>query len=282
MNLIEYQYPLHSFTLLSADTVLDGDAARYVIEVPEGLLVVPERLRRRAAGMNVLSFYKMTQTVLPFHGQYLDYFARRGMDAAWADSYRHWSERMMGLAEGRTQLVVGKQTDDSFLIDPVSEGQRLWRDLRVLTCQAGLGKKIVSGRAPHGALKLQEGLQQVAAAIAVPERAARLARRGFGPKDHEELRRVIDAIPGRRMDSHEHRQRVHGLTDVLTVIRGGLLGDTLALRDLARAGLPRAEAEKLQLKPLMPPRRKRKTKDAATAAPVPAGPGPSPTPGAPG
>lgn len=263
-----YQYPLYSFKLLPASTLLSGDAARYAIEVPEGLLVTAENLRARGARGRVDVYYDIVLDVLGFHARHLALFAGFGMDAEWARSYRYWGERMQELEGGRARLADRRYAGTRAGESPVKEGQALWRQLAFLVRSAGVDPSIVKGRPPGKGLDLHERLQQVAAALAVPERAEKLARRGFGPAEHRRLQEVIARIPAYRQDGHEHRRSVRSLTDVLTVIRGGLLGDTKMLSGYARVSLKPEEAREVQLGRLLR-RKSTRRRTGASAPPLP-------------
>lgn len=228
-----YDHPLYSFELLSRTTALPPALARYVLPIPQGFLTVRAPLLRRGGRTHSDACYKAVAFVLGFHEGRP--FGRYGLGSDWADAMRYWNERMMDLYGRRCNLgherSVRRRLEAPQLLP---EARRLWQHVGIASRLAGVGRTIAAGRAPRARLLLLERLRQLQAEVSAPDRAARLARFGFGPEEQVRLAEIIAGIGGWREAEDQHGDERRTLSDSITVIRAALIGDLSRLSQITR------------------------------------------------
>lgn len=249
-----YDFPLHSFDLI-AGAGREQDEQRFSIPVPQGRLVLRPELRARGRNLSTAAVEQaITQTLS--HRQ-LDPagFARHGHDDAWVESVLHWRQRMIAAEGERMQIEVEGRHAAAERQAAVREGIDLRARASLAARLARLGKElVVPGRRRNSAVGLQADLEGLLERLQVPGRAEALARGGFGPEEQARVAKVAAALPNLRRLGVGYAEELRQRSDLLSVLRGALVGDLCRLCLAAPRVLPPEAAQHLTQARIFPPR----------------------------
>lgn len=234
-----YDFPLHSFQLVSADLLVE-DELRYSIAVPQGRLIVRQALRSKGKRVPSALIDRAIADGLAHHNLDVAGFAEHGLDAEWAVNVLHWGAQLTTLEQERSYLLLQKEQIVSLQQGTRRQGRELWARAALAARHAGLRSLVASGAPPRAALRLEAGLRDLDLQIGTDDRAALLAPEGFGAERRAQLLRAIGDLGELHRQALAIADSLRRVSDTLIVVRAGLFGDLCRLCRAAPLVLSRA------------------------------------------
>jgi hypothetical protein len=226
------------------------DESVYSIAVPEGSLVISKALRKRAECLTTQQAEEAVNTALAAHGVYLDGLSPYGLSRAWAESMRHWSERLSQLETEWKALSGDLSTVRQNRRRLRQDAVELWRRLG-LTSRLAHVEPPVSGGPPRGEQGLLTGLEYAIERLREPAYAV-LGSRGFGEEDQTLLRKVVGDLRGLAAEELKLVERKRKISGMILVVRGALIGDVIHLSKAAQMTIAdQRERQRVQVAKLL-------------------------------
>jgi hypothetical protein len=235
-----YDHPLYSLDLLPRGT--RPHDPRYVVEVPQGILVVSPELVQRGRKVSTAVCDRAVVQVCAYQLVH-PRLAESGFTAGWRDSLLYWREQIYTWIGERYVGDVHERLTRADFDGALARATALYEELRHAARLAGIPEAVVPQKQPRAILAILDVLQQAASAVARPAVTSRLAWFGFDRARADDLTALVPHLTGLRhrlRGIHEERGRA---SDRIAVIRGALCGDIglfsgLAVRLLGPRGAP--------------------------------------------
>jgi hypothetical protein len=217
-----YLHPLFSLNLIAKDVPTD-DEPRYAIPDPNGRLVIKTQLRVRAQNLTPWTISTAVANAAAYHKSNVARFISYGFDEEWAQNLEHWCQRMLSTEGQRETNTFSCRLHSQDGEDLLHQCRYMFRQLNLAASLSGQAGMLTRSLTPS----TLSGFYQVFLPL---EGRARdllplLSGHGFGQPQQESLERLMVRLADHEKSTATKQWARQQSSDMLTVIRGALLGD---------------------------------------------------------